>query len=74
MFEISTMICKLHDNVDLVLGVTNFVELEAELSMRELKFKCLNRPVSMFPANKELVKPKERRFLKVEAPFLNKIS
>ena len=33
MFEIYTMVSEIHDNVDLVLGVKNLVELEGEISM-----------------------------------------
>ena len=54
MFEINTMIPEIHGNVYLVLGVKNIVELEAELSMRELKFKFLNRSVPVFPIHKEI--------------------
>ena len=45
MFEIYTMVSEMHDNVDLVLGVKNFVESEGEISMREPTFKFLNRAV-----------------------------
>ena len=38
MFEIYTMFYEIHDNVDLVLGVKNFMELEGEISMRELTY------------------------------------
>ena len=68
------MVTEIHDNVDLVLGFRNSVKLETELSVTELKFKFLNRSVSVFPVNKEIIKPMERRFLKVENPFLDEIS
>ena len=41
--------------------------------MRELKSKILIRSIPVFPVNKEMVKPKERRSLKVEVPFLDDI-
>ena len=66
-----TMVSEIHDNVDLVLGVKNFVKL-GEISMRELNFKFLNRVVPIFPVKKEVIKPKGRRPVKV--PFLNQIS
>ena len=43
MFEIYTMVSEIYDNVDVVLGVKTFVELEAEICMREPKFKSLNK-------------------------------
>ena len=52
MFEIYTMVPEIHDNVDFLLGVNNFVELEGEISMRYLTFKFLNRTVPIFPVHK----------------------
>ena len=60
--------------MDLVVGVKTYVELEGEISMRELSFTFLNREVPIFPVYKEMIKAKERRYLKVEAPFLDEIS
>ena len=42
------MVSETHDNVDLVLGVKNCVELEGEISMRELTFKFLIKEVPIF--------------------------
>ena len=36
MFEIYTIVSEIHDNIDSVLGVKDFVELEGEMSIREL--------------------------------------
>ena len=36
IFGIYTMVSEIHSNVDLGLGVKNFVELRAELNMSEL--------------------------------------
>ena len=65
-FKIETKVTETHENVDLVLGVKIFIEFEAQLRMRDLKFRFLNRSI---PVNKEMVKPKKRIFMKVEAPF-----
>ena len=74
MFEIYIMVSGIHDNVDLVLGLENFVELEGEISMKKLTFKFLNRPVHIFSVHKEMIKPKEWRYVNAEAPFLDVIS
>ena len=42
--------------------------------MTYLKFTYLNRSIPVFPVNNEIIKLKERRFLKVEAPFINRHS
>ena len=74
IFEIYAMVSDIYDNVDLMLESKNFMELEGKISMRELTFKFLNRAVSIFPVGKEMMKPKEGRYVKVEAPFLDEIS
>ena len=43
------------DNVDLVLGVKNFVGLEWEISMREPNFKLFNRAVPNLPVQIEII-------------------
>ena len=42
--------------------------------MRELKFKFLKRSVPIFPGYKEMVRPKERGYVNIEVPFVDKIS
>ena len=69
LFENYTMVSEIHGDIDWVSGVNNFVYLEEELNMRELKFKFLNRSAAVFPIHKEMAYPKERRFLKVDTPF-----
>ena len=67
------MVSEIHDSVDLVLRVKNSVKF-GEISIRELTFRFLSTAVPIFPAHKEMIKPKERRHVKVEAPFLDEIS
>ena len=74
MFKIYTMVSKIHDNVDSVLWVKRFVELEGGISMQDLTSKFLNSGVPIFPVHKEMIRPKESRYVKVEAPFLDEIS
>ena len=62
MFQIYIMVSEIHENVGLALGIKIIVELEAAMSMRELKFKFMNRSVPEFPVNKIMVKPKRRKF------------
>ena len=49
IFGIHNMGFEIHDSVDLVLGVQNFVQLEGEISMRYLILSFLNRAISIFP-------------------------
>ena len=61
------MVSELHDNIDLVLASKTL--LNYELNISGLIVKYLKRSVLVFPVKKEMVKPEDRRLLKVEASF-----
>ena len=65
MLVIYSMVSEIHDNADLALGVENVIELEGEISMRELNFKLLNKALPILCVQKELIKSKERRYSNV---------
>ena len=71
--DIYTAVAEIHNNVDLVFGLKNMYEVEAELSTRDSCYKFLNRSLPFFP-NKLILKPKERKFIKIEVPFTDEIS
>ena len=51
-FEIYTLVSEIHDNIDLVLGIKNVVELEDIFNSRECCCQLLNRSLSLFPKRK----------------------
>ena len=73
-FEVFTLVSEIHDNVDLVLGMKNVYELEGVIDMRDSSFKFLNRSLPFFSKEQVVVKPKERKFIKIEAPLVDEIS
>ena len=73
-FEVFTLVSEIHDNVDLVLGMKNLFELEGVIDMRDSSFKFLNRSLPFFSKEQVIVKPNERKFIKIEAPFIDEIS
>ena len=73
-FEVFTLVSEIHDNVDLVLGMKNVFELEGIKDMWDSSFKFLNRSLPFFSKEQVVVKPKERKFIKIEAPFVDEIS
>ena len=73
-FEVFTLVSEIHDNVDLVLGIKNVFELEGAIDMQYSSFKFLNRSLPFFSKEQVVVKPKERKFLKIEAPFVDETS
>ena len=68
-----TLVSEIHDNVDLVLGMKNVFELEGVIDMWDSSFKFLNRSLPFFSKDQVIVKPKERKFTKIEAPFVDEI-
>ena len=71
-FEIYTLVSEIHENVDLVLGIKNVLELEGVINSRDCCFKFLNRSLSIFPVDHIILKPREQKLIK--APFIDEIS
>ena len=72
-FEIYTLVSKIHENVDLVLGIKNVFELEGVINSRDCRFEFLNRSVPIYPEKEIILKPDEQKLVKVRAPFIDEI-
>ena len=72
-FEIYTLVSEIHENVDLVLGIKNVFELEGVINSRDCRFELLNRSVPIYPEKEIILKPDEKKLVKVKAPFVDKI-
>ena len=57
-----------------MLRIKHFLESEGEISNKDLTVRFLNRAAPMVPVHKEMSRPKERKCVKVEAPFSDEIS
>ena len=73
LFEVFTLVSEIHDNVDLVLGMKNAYELEGIIDMQDSSFRFLNRSIPFFSKEQMVVKLKEKKFIKIEAPFVDEI-
>ena len=73
-FEIYTLVSEVHENVDLVLGIKNVLELEGIINSRDCCFEFLNRSVPIYPGNEIVLKPNEQKLVKVKTPFADEIS
>ena len=73
-FEVFILVSEIHGNVDLVLGMKNVFELEGIIDMWHSSFKFLNRSIPFFSKEQMILKPKEKNFIKIEAPFIDVIS
>ena len=71
-FEIYTLVSEIHENVDLVLDITNAFELEGIINSRDHCFKFVNRSAPIYPENEIVLKPNEQKLVKVKAPFADK--
>ena len=57
-----------------MLGIKNVLELEGIMDMQDLSFKFLNRSISFFSKEQIILKPKLKRFIKIETTFIDEIS
>ena len=73
-FEIYTLVSEIHENVDLVLGIKNVFKLEGVINSRDCRFEFLNRSVPIYPEKEVILKPDEKKLVKVKAPFVDEIS
>ena len=73
-FEIYTLVSKIHENVDLVLGIKNVFELEGVINSRDCRFEFLNRSVPIYLEKELILKPNEQKLVRVRAPFVDDIS
>ena len=71
-FEIFSLVSEIHENIDLVLGIKNFFELEGVIDSWNSCLSFLNRPIPFFPMEKVEVKPKEQKLMVLEAPSRKK--
>ena len=66
IFEVFTLVTEIHDNVDLVLGMKNAYELEGIIDKGDSSFRFLNRSIPFFSKEQVVVKPKEKKFIKIK--------
>ena len=73
-FEIFTLVSKIHDNVDLVMGMKNIFELEGMIDLQDSCFSFLSRSIPFFPVTAVEIAPKTQKMVVVEAPFIEELS
>ena len=73
-FEVFTLVSEIHENVDLALEIKNIFELEGVIDSNESCFKFLNRLIPLIPIEQAILKPKEQKYITVEAPFVGEMS
>ena len=73
-FELFTLVSDIQNNLDLVIGMKNLHELEAEHSCRHSELRFLNRAVPMFPFENFSIKPGQKRYIKFIVPFFQHLN
>ena len=59
-FEIFTFVSEIHENIDIVLGIKNIVELECIINTQRSYFSFLNRSIPFFSKEQVILKPKKQ--------------
>ena len=73
-FEIFTLVSKIHDYVDLVMGMKNIFELEGVIYSREFLFSFLSRSIPFFPVTTVEIAPASQKMVMVDTPFIEELS
>ena len=73
-FEIFTIVAEIDDDMDLVFGFKNMTETEGMLNTRTGEYDFIGRSIPIFPQNDLDVPAGEKAYIKVKAPFCDKLS
>ena len=73
-FEIFTIVTEIDDDMDLVFGFKNMTETEEMLNTRTGEYNFIGRSIPIFPQNDLDVPAGEKAYIKVKAPFCDKLS
>ena len=73
-FEIYMLVSKIHESVDIVIGIKNVFELEGVINLQEYCFSFQNWSIPIFPKEKIIIKPGENKIVRIEALFSDGIS
>ena len=73
-FEIFTIVAEIDDDMDLVFGFKSMVETEGMLNTRTGEYDFIGRSIPIFPQNDLDVPAGEKAYIKVKAPFCDKLS
>ena len=73
-FEIFTIVAEIDDDMDIVSGFKNMTETEGMLNTRTGEYDFIGRSIPMFPQNDLDVPAGEKTYIKVKAPFCDKLS
>ena len=73
-FEMYALVADIKGSADLVFGMKNMFEVEGEHSCRNSEFRFMNRAVPLFCLENTTIKPKQKKYVKLIAPFVNYLS
>ena len=73
-FEMHALVADIKGSADLVFGMKNMFEVEGEHSCRNSEFRFMNRAVPLFCLENTTIKPKQKKYVKLIAPFVNYLS
>ena len=73
-FEIFTIVAEIDDDMDLVFAFKNMTETEGMLNTRTGEYYFIGRSIPIFPKDDLDAPPGEKAYIKVKAPFCDKLS
>ena len=73
-FEIFNLVSKIHDNIDLILGMKNIFEVEGVIDSQESCFSSVSRSIPFFPVMTIEIAPTSQKMVIIEALFIKELS
>ena len=73
-FEIFTLVSKIHDNVDLFMGMKNIFELEGMIDLLDSCFSFPSRSIPFFTVTAVEIAPKTQKKVVIEVPLIEELS
>ena len=73
-FEVFTLVSKIHDNMDLVMGMKNIFKLKGVIDSQDSCFSFLSRSIPFFPMSTVEIMPTSQKMVIIEAPYIKELS
>ena len=73
-FEIMTLVSDIRPAQDMVIGIKELFEIEADINTRKSQVEFINRSVPLIPEEEMVIKPTETRTVQLTAPFPEELS
>ena len=73
VYEIFTLVADIDNQLDLIIGIKNMIELESIINLRRMCITVKNRSIPIYPNKNYCIKPGEKLGVDIKIPFHEEI-